>query len=191
LLGPRSCAEKDKAVQNFASSTFDLKTLVYDHLPMDAECRAFAIRQAIEEVGEREQEMADLRDRVDELETVSEELASLNRAHGDLEEERDELKKERDELKAMFDAREARTVELERSVADLEERIAGFDTRVMDPDESAKHEATRDALRDLVQAIEGVKIGKTARVGNLIVVGAQQDFASLLAGALEAAKAAL
>ena len=149
--------ERTQTVNNLPSSTFDLKTLVYEHLPMDAESRAFAIRQAIEEVGEREQETEELREQVADLEEAA----------------------ERDlETLALRDA----------TIIHLEKQLEAAAKHASD---NPQHEATRDALRDLIAAIEGVRVGKSIRVGNLIVVGPDRDFASLLAGALEAAKAAL
>jgi chromosome segregation ATPase len=160
--------ERTQTVNNLPSSTFDLKTLVYEHLPMDAESRAFAIRQAIEEVGEREQETEELREQVADLEEAAER---------DLGKRKDRI----DELKETLALRDA-------TIIDLEKQLEAAAKHASD---NPQHEATRDALRDLIAAIEGVRVGKSMRVGNLIVVGPDRDFASLLAGALEAAKAAL
>jgi len=79
-----------------------------------------------------------------------------------------------------------------RGVAELEAECERLRGEVADQIEiEEERDEAIEVLRDLVTAIEGAKIGKTARVGSLIVVGPDKDFASELGEALEKAKAIL
>lgn len=85
-----------------------------------------------------------------------------------------------------------RAILIEREIADaarMSERIDELTDRVMELEdaERALAEMTK-VLRALVAEIDGAKVGKTARVGSLIVVGADGTFAERLGDALQAAR---
>jgi hypothetical protein len=76
------------------------------------------------------------------------------------------------------------TAELEAECEDLRGQLAEDDDNTFEE----RYNEAIEALRALVDAIDGAKIGKTARVGSLIVVGSSVDFADVLGDALAEAR---
>ena len=158
--------------------------------------RADLIAEKVAEVTAIEGELADLRDRVDELEEcegelkraedqiedLKKDLADANERIDKLGDKISELKDNRDDLDGQLDAAK-RELDVLRSTA--------ADDAIDCADDRAAGGPHANALRALVAAFDDLKLGKTARVGALVVVLPAGDLAAALGEALTNARALL
>ena len=154
-----------------------LSDLVYGNVcsSIPAYIRADLIAEKVAEVTAIEGELADLRDRVDELEECE---GELKRAEDQIE----DLEKVLADLDGQLDAAK-RELDVLRSTA--------ADDAIDCADDRAAGGPHANALRALVAAFDDLKLGKTARVGALVVVLPAGDLAAALGEALTNARALL
>jgi DNA repair exonuclease SbcCD ATPase subunit len=160
-------------------TSYSIKELVDQPLPISTEDRAFRLREKIDEAEEMESEIEDLRHEVGVLEAENK----------DAEDEKDEAIHKLEEATEELDKVTAERNKLRRDLDERDRTIADLEGRSINLDAAAASGAALDMLRDLVAAFETSRIGKMAKVGSLVVIAPGGSVAEALGALVAKAKA--